>query len=71
MKKVTKAEFAREVSVMMRRLSEEAHAMAEGMWNPEFCKSDAAYEATRLCDDLTARIRRFRDKLERSEETPP
>lgn len=66
MAKITKAQFAREVAVMQRRLAEEASAMAEGMWNPEFCASDASYETTRLFTDLEARIWHFRSRMEQA-----
>lgn len=55
-RQMTKAVFARQVSRIVRRATMEAARLADGMWNPNFCSSDAIDEATSFCTDIRLEI---------------
>lgn len=56
---MTKAEFARSVARMARDCASVTAAMAEGMWNPGFCASDASDYAVGFLQDMNSHLDRI------------
>jgi hypothetical protein len=70
MSKLTKAQYAYHVGLILRRVAGESASLAHGMWNPAFCSADADDHVVSLCEDLRARLDNI-ERLSALTETPP
>ena len=52
MKTFTKAAYATHVAGILLLASRESAELAQGMWNPDFCSSDATDCAVMFCESL-------------------
>lgn len=65
---MTKAEYTRRVGDILLTVTTEIKSLSEGMWNPDFCSSDANSDAKDFCADVRKRLayidkrRRFSSK---------
>lgn len=63
---MTKAELAKRVACMTREAAAVSAALAEGMWNPDFCSSDAADYAIGFLQDMRSHLDHIEKRLDES-----
>ena len=63
-------DYARHVGRLAVRLAQESAGLAEGVWNPAYCASDAAPASRVLCRDLRDAIDHLESLAERSDAAP-
>lgn len=65
-----KSEFVRHVVKLGGIISREMMRLAEGMWNPNFCSSDASFEARDMLIEIDRIAAHMRQRLAEANAAP-
>lgn len=65
---MTKAQLALHISLISRIAAQYTHEMAFGMWNPDFCSSDAEYVRERFVTEMQERLENLRTPVSTQKE---
>lgn len=58
-----KSSYATHVAAIMRRVTFESAELAQGMWNPNFCSSDATQNARSFCEEMQRSLDAITDRI--------
>jgi hypothetical protein len=60
---MNQSQLALHVSLISRIAAQYTHELAFGMWNPDFCSSDAKYKAGRFLAEMDDRLQSIRSAV--------